>query len=401
MKFIRRSAVPAIASLCVSVVTGSAQPSIPSVELKAAWPNLKFTLPLCMAEPADGTKRQFLVEQDGRVWILPKDRNGSEPKLFLDIANRRPHQKSEEGLLSLEFHPRFKENGLIYIFYSQQGPKRDVISEVHISKTDPDKADLSTERVVLEVPEPYWNHNGGAMLFGPDGYLYLSFGDGGSANDPHLNGQNLNTLLAKIIRIDVNSRTGNLQYGIPKDNPFAGKGGDVRPEIWALGLRNAWRMSFDRETGELWAGDVGQNKWEEIDLITKGGNYGWSVREGFHPFKEQETRGTPLDPVIEYAHNSGLQSQCKFPEHGVGVSVTGGYVYRGKKIPALRGTYIYADHQVGTIWGLRYEHGKITAWRELSSPAPTRLVPSFAEDRDGELYIVSFDGKIYEFVEKK
>src|SRR6185369_16728878 len=412
MKFIRRcpKAILAAALLILPTVTAFAQTNIPSVDLKVAYPNLKFTLPLCLTESPDGTKRLFVVEQDGRIWILPKDRTGSEPQLFLDISNRRPHRQSEEGLLSMEFHPRFKENGLFYIFYSQQGPKRDVISEVHVSKTDPNKADLSTERVVLEVPEPYWNHNGGAMLFGPDGFLYLSFGDGGSANDPHLVGQSGNHLLGKILRIDVNSRTDSLQYGIPKDNPFVATDKDgkpkadpfdtkpegIRPEIWAFGLRNAWRMSFDRETGDLWAGDVGQNKFEEIDLITKGGNYGWSVREGFHPFKEQKSRGTPIDPVIEYAHNASLQPDSKFPEHGIGVSVTGGYVYRGKKIPTLRGVYLYADHQMGTIWGLRYDQGKITAWRELVGPAPARLVPSFAEDRDGELYVVSFDGRIYQ-----
>jgi len=416
MKFISRFL--ALTALLAFIAPAHAQLSssgIPSLDLKVAYPNLKFTLPLWMTESPDGTKRQFIVEQDGRIWILPKDRAGSDPVLFLDISNRRPHRQSEEGLLSMIFHPNFKENGLFYLFYSQQGPKRDVISEVRVSRTDPNKADLSTERIVLEVLQPYWNHNGGAMLFGPDGYLYLSFGDGGNGGDPHLFGQNGHQLLGKIIRIDVNSRTGNLAYGIPKDNPFVAKDKagalktdpfdtkpeGIRPEIWAYGLRNAWRMSFDRETGDLWAGDVGQNKWEEIHIITKGGNYGWSVREGFHAFKQQKSQGELVEPIIEYPHTAALASECKFPEHGIGLSVTGGYVYRGKKIPSLRGVYLYADHQVGTIWGLRYENGKVTSWRELVGPNALRLLPSFAEDSDGEVYVVSFDGRIYEFVERK
>ncbi len=396
--------------------------ALPKLDLKPAYPNLKFNRPLAMIEAPDGTHREFVVEQDGRIWILPADRNGSEPKLFLDISDRNTHVDNEEGLLSLAFHPQFKTNGKFYIFYSHPStPKHTILAEWQVSKTDASKADPATERVLLSVKkEPQnWNHNGGTILFGPDGYLYLSIGDGGAGYDPRDAAQKLNNLYGKIIRIDVNSKTDGLEYGIPKDNPFVdvSKQGELkadpldqtadvtRQEIWAYGTRNMWRMSFDRETGELWAGEVGQDLWEEVDIIKKGGNYGWSAREAFHPLNQRggtnhEVRGTePIDPIIEYAHNPRLLPQSKFPNHGIGVSITGGYVYRGKKIPSLRGAYVYGDFQMGTIWGLRYENGKLTADDVLVPANGKRNIPSFAEDSSGELYVVSFDGTIYEFIE--
>jgi glucose/arabinose dehydrogenase len=388
---------------------------LPSLTLALAFPNLKFNRPLWMEEIPDGSKRVIVIEQAGKVFIFPCDHTAKDPKTFLDLTPRKPQVQNEEGLLAFAFHPKFKENGLLYLYYTQQAPKRSVLSEVHISKSNPDQADFSTERVLLEVPQPYWNHNGGTLIFGPDGYLYLSLGDGGDANDPHNVGQSGHFLLAKILRLDVNSRTGNLPYGIPKDNPFVGTEDDgkpkadpfdtrpegVRPEIWAYGLRNVWRMSFDRETGELWAGDVGQDKWEEVDLITKGGNYGWSVREGFHEFKKAKVQGKPLDPVIEYPHNTGLSAEGKFPDHSVGMSITGGYVYRGKKIPSLRGVYVYGDYATGTIWGFRYEKGQVTSHGTIVSGNPSRNPASFAQDGEGELYVLCFDGNIYAMTEKK
>ena len=384
---------------------------LPKIELRDAYPALKFDRPLWMEQATDS--RTFVLEQKGKIWLLPKDSNSPDKKLFLDIEERKPFIQNEEGLLAMALHPQFKANGKFYIFYTTHSPLRSVLSEMQVLKSDANFADPSTERVLLVNQRPYWNHDGAATMFGPDGFLYLSLGDGGLGGDPHNVGQSRAHLLGKILRIDVNSQTGKLPYGIPKDNPFVAKDDSgnpkadpfdtkpegVRPEIWATGLRNVWRMSFDRETGALWAGDVGQDKFEEVDIITKGGNYGWSVRESFHAFKDQRPQGKTIDPIIEYAHQLKFTNECKFPEHGIGVSITGGYVYRGKKNPGLRGVYIYGDYQMGTIWGLRYENNQLGEHGEISKPNGARNISSFAEDRDGELYVLAFDGKIYSIAE--
>ncbi len=247
---------------------------------------------------------------------------------------------------------------------------------------DTNVADVESERVLWEVSQPATNHNGGQLAFGPDGMLYVGLGDGGGGGDTFRNGQDPTTWLAAILRIDVDARTAGLEYGIPPDNPFVGNSQDWREEIWAYGLRNPWRFSFDRKGGQLWTGDVGQNRWEEIDLIEKGANYGWNRMEGFHCFSPQtncDTVGLAL-PLFEY-------------DHSVGASLTGGYVYRAARLGGLYGVYIYGDFITKKIWGLRYEEGEVRS-NNLIATCPSNIT-SFGEDESGEVYIVGFDGPIY------
>ena len=397
------SVVLVLAAVVLSPLQGTAA-AIPTISLRDAFAALSLDRPVWMTEVADGSGRLLIVEQKGTVLIVPKGSDGANPKPFLDITRRRPlHSplENEEGLLGLALHPQFRANGLFYVHYIQQSPKRSVISEFKFSGSE---TALESERILLEVPHPFWNHKGGQVDFGPDGYLYITLGDGGAANDPYNHGQNTASLLGKILRIDVNSRAAveadkakkTLPYGIPADNPLVDQPYGVRPEIYALGLRNVWRFSWDRETGALWAGDVGQDKWEEINLIVRGGNYGWCYRESFHPFKPAPEGAGFLDPVLEYAHNPQLAPLSKFPTHGVGLSVTGGYVYRGKRFPQLRGVYIYADYVLGTVFGLRYENGKVTEHATLLQQP--KNVSSFAEDAEGELYLITYGegiGKVF------
>lgn len=381
---------------------------LPKIALRDNFPGMTFPSPVGMEQPPDGTGRFFVVEQDGVIAVVPPNAEGKPAGEFLNIADRKPHTSTEDGLLGLAFHPGFRTNGLFYIYYTQFNPRRSVISEFKVSDADPDAADLKSERIVLEVPQPFENHKAGQIQFGPDGYLYIALGDGGRNNDPFNSAQNTASLLGKILRIDVNSRSSmteggkkrELAYGIPKDNPFVKEPElyeySVRREIWAYGLRNPWRFSWDRRTGDMWAGDVGQDKWEEIDLIVKGGNYGWYVREGAHRFKPGPDGARYIEPVMEYPHDPRLLKQSLFPKHTIGSCVTGGYVYRGKKFPALQGVYVYADYVLGTFWGFRYRNGKVTESGTLLEQP--KNVTSLAQDAEGELYAVTYDGHVFSIV---
>ena len=393
-----------------------AQP-LPKVVFRQVFTNLQIDRLVWMSEAPDGSGRFFAVGQAGKILVFKKDSDGGDAKEFLNIEDRHPYFQNEDGLMSIAFHPGFKTNGLFYIYYNQTNPAdqnlkplnfpfRSVISEFKVSATDPDKADMSSERIVLEVQQPFWNHKGGQLSFGSDSYLYLGLGDGGLGGDPFGSGQSTSTLLAKMLRIDVNTRATvgrgvnqhQLQYGFPPDNPFVNEPDNengARKEIFAYGLRNPWRYSFDRKTGDLWVGDVGQILWEEIDLVTKGGNYGWSVREGAHYYKPGPVGAQYIDPVMEYPHKASMLQQSLFPNQGTGSCVIGGYVYRGEKFPALDGVYIYADYIAGTVWGLRYDYDAHKVTEDDVLLKQKKNISSFAEDLDGELYALIIDGQIY------
>jgi glucose/arabinose dehydrogenase len=345
--------------------------------------------PLVLTHANDGSGRTFVATQHGVIHAI--DKGAKESKVFLDIQNKVLYKdnENEQGLLGLAFHPDFKKTGEFYAFYTDKAKKlENVLSRFKVSKDDPTKADPASEQELLRVSHKYWNHDGGTLAFGPDGYLYVVLGDGGSANDPDDHGQKNDVLLGKILRIDINAKGDTTPYAIPKDNPFVGKK-DYRPEIFATGVRNPWRMSFDRKTGQGWFGDVGQNLWEEIDLLEKGANYGWRRREGMHPFGADGSgpKKELTDPIWEYSHE-------------VGKSITGGHVYRGKAVPALEGHYLYADYVSAKVWALKYdEKGKrVTANRPVSAAKQAWM--SFGEDEAGEVYIMTYSatGKgIYTF----
>jgi len=364
---------------------GAAAPAkaMPKLKLQRVAPEIVLRRPVQVVFEPGNDQRMYVLEQPGRVLVLdPADREAKEPKVFLDMRKQVNSRGNEEGLLSLAFHPDFAKNRTFFLYYTAQGADRkrtNVLSRWTMDK-DTGLAKADSEEVLLSVDDPYSNHNGGTVLFGRDGMLYLSCGDGGAANDPLQAGQDLKTLFAKVLRIDVDRSEGDRPYGIPKDNPFLGIEG-ARPEIWAYGLRNVWRMSFDRQTGELWGGDVGQNEYEEVDLIVKGGNYGWNPREGLHAFAGG--KGAPdasyVEPIVEYAHDQG-------------VSITGGYVSRCAAQPELEGVYLYADLVSCRIWGLRAEGGKLVAGPELLHTTRNQLPTSFGEANDGTLYLVTFQG---------
>jgi glucose/arabinose dehydrogenase len=313
--------------------------------------------------------------------VFENSPSATSAKVFLDIQSRVT-VSSEEGLLGLAFHPKYATNGHFYVNYDALNPRRTVLARYSVSATDPDKADPGSEVVVLQFNQPYPNHKGGQLVFGKDGFLYIATGDGGSGGDPKGNGQSLNTLLGKILRIDVDNPSGGLNYGIPSDNPFAGT--TNRGEIWAYGLRNPWRFSFDPVTDVLWAGDVGQDAIEEVDIIQKGMNYGWNIMEGdscYNPSANCNTAGL-VSPIWEYPHS-------------LGNAVIGGFVYRGTRAPQLVGSYIYGDNGSGRIWSLRYDGVSSAVNTELIHTS--LAISTFGVDQSNELYFCGFDGKIYHF----
>jgi glucose/arabinose dehydrogenase len=357
--------------------------------LADAFPSFPaFSLPVECVRAGDGTDRMFIAEQRGRIFVINTATPTAPPRLFLDLRDSVSSTGGETGLLGLAFHPAYSSNGRFYVDYtsSRSGSLRSYVARYQVSASNPDSAVRSTGDVLLSIDQPFDNHNGGKIAFGPDGYLYISLGDGGSGNDPQGNGQNLSVLLAKILRIDVDSPAPPLAYGIPITNPFASNTQGIRREIFAFGLRNPWRFSFDAQTGALWAGDVGQGAREEIDTIRAGGNYGWRLMEGTlcTPGVNTTCADTAglIRPLWEYPHSAG------------DASITGGYVYRGNTIPALRGKYIYADYSSGRIWALT-TNGTSPATNTLLLDSPY-AISSFGEDRLHELFVVAYsNGRLY------
>ncbi len=373
------------------------------VKLEKIYPGLKIERPISVQIPNDGSNRRFLVEQTGRIKILPADENATEAPVFLDLTGTMSVEKDfEEGLLGLAFHPAFKENGRFYVTFSKQGPKRLVLAEFGVAEAGAMTADPATERVLLEIQEPEWNHNSGNVFFGPDGKLYLCTGDGGLKNGVHLLHQKLGSWCGKVLRIDVDERSGTRPYGIPSDNPFI-ETPNAAPEIWAYGLRNPWGAAIDPETGIFYLADVGQDLYEEINVIEKGGNYGWNFREATHPFPGREALMAALgqkpdppkdavfiDPVHEYNRADGL-------------SITGGFVYRGAAVPALQGRFLFGDWRFGNLWALLYDPAqkKVTdvAVIEKPDPAnPTAQPTAFCPDEKGEALVLDWRGAIFRIV---
>lgn len=385
------------------------QPIDGSLELvgKLAFPNLTWDQwepvddsgqlrPLRLMELTyanDGSNRLFAVSQRGEIWTFENRPDVSQSHLVLDLRDKvhdfNKPGANEQGLLGLAFHPEFKTNGHFYVYYSDASEPKSIVSRFTMSNENPNQADPDSELVLMEIPQPFQNHNGGSIEFGPDGYLYIGLGDGGDRNDPLAAGQDRSKLLGSILRIDVDQATSGKNYGIPADNPFVDVEG-ARPEIYAYGLRNPWRIAFDSETGRLWAGDVGQELWEEVIVVNKGGNYGWSNREGAHPFGNRppvEGVSAPIEPVWEY-------------DHQIGKSITGGRVYRSSRLPELDGKYLYADYVTGKIWALSYDPatGKATSNEQVIPDSIPVL--AFGEDPSGEVYYLTNSSRgecIYRF----
>ncbi|RIL12509.1 MAG: glucose sorbosone dehydrogenase [Proteobacteria bacterium] len=348
-----------------------------------AFPNISFSKPVDLQDAGDGSGRLFVAEQGGKIYVFVNNPQVQSKTLFLDISSLVETGGQEQGLLGLVFHPDYDSNGFFFVNYSKKGSGDTVISRFKVSTGNSNQADLNSETIILTFEQPFSNHNGGQLAFGPDGFLYIASGDGGSGGDPQGNGQKLTTLLGKILRIDVDSASGGENYAIPANNPFRGSTLGRREEIYAYGLRNPWRISFDPQTSRLWAADVGQSAKEEIDIIESGKNYGWNLMEGFSCYPPSATNCQNPEltlPIHDYPPAQGR-------------SVTGGYVYRGSRLPALIGKYIYGDFVSGRIWAISYNGSQATNSELLDSDL---LISSFGIDAAKELYLLSFtDGAIY------
>jgi glucose/arabinose dehydrogenase len=401
-----------LALASVSCGGGDPPPPIPEppgcsegISTPRAFPNLTFASPVAMKQAPDDASRWFVVEQSGLVRVFENDSGVAATENFVDLRTR-VHFDGEAGLLGMAFHPDFVTNGRVYLNFSEQ--VGGVIRSVTAEFTSPDGGltlDPASERVLMTVAKPAGNHNGGNVEFGPDGFLYVGLGDGGGGGDPDENAQNPQRLLGKMLRIDVDAQPGGAPYAIPSGvagNPFAGNplcnvngtGALQCPEIYALGLRNPWRWSFDRQTGDLWVGDVGQSSFEEIDIVDRGGNYGWDTREGAHCFEPMSGCSSAglIDPVAEYGRNLGF-------------SITGGHVYRGLQSTQIAGRYVFADFG-GMIASLApdglggFDVEQLVEQGCTPPEAPGSLqISSFAEDLDGELYMLDYGrGQIRQLV---
>jgi glucose/arabinose dehydrogenase len=369
-------------ALCTSIAILLFSNVASSYTLEKAFPKLIFEKPLDFKVANDGNNLIYVVEQRGFIYVFQNKISVSDRSVFLDIRDRVRHVSSEEGLLGLAFHPKFKTNRKFYVNYTTSKPRRTIIAQYLADTKNPSRAEKTSEKIILEIKQPYANHNGGGIVFGPDGYLYIGMGDGGWMGDPHGHGQNLRTRLGAMLRIDVDQPQKNKPYGIPKDNPFAGNNKKYKEEIYAYGLRNPWRFSFDSVTNNLWVADVGQDAIEEVNILEKGKNYGWNIMEGrscYNPKKNCPQSNLSL-PIAQYTHT-------------IGQSITGGFVYRGKRISGLYGKYIFADFVTGRIWSLTKNKNSQYNLSELIDS--DLFISSFGIDQHQNLYMLAFDGYIY------
>lgn len=365
------------------VVLDLDKPFVPlNYQLQEAFPSLQFEQPLLLTNANDGSNTVFVVEKTGKIRYFNNNPNIEAAQIFLDLSSKIDSGASEKGLLGLAFHPEYQDNGYFYVNYTD---RNNTVVARYSRLEDSNTGDINSEEILLTIEQPYSNHNGGHLEFGPDGYLHIGTGDGGSGGDPQNNSQNKTNLLGKILRIDVDIPSEDMSYGIPDDNPFKGNIEGYREEIFAYGLRNPWKFSFDRARDILIAADVGQDKMEEINIIKNGGNYGWNLVEGTLTFKSNDNISDELIPPIwEY-------------EHPIGKSITGGYTYYGEDNPSLYGIYIYGDFISGKIWGLWMDRDNGVQNHEILSS--DIMISSFGLDEKGEIYVIDYNGKIYKIKE--